>query len=595
MMIGVRDVRSRYRLKAANLGALAGAVLAVGLVNADPALGESPTAGTYETGRQARDAFRARDYATAAPLYEAVCRANPHRAAYWEALGHCYLRTEQYDRADSAFSHCLLLSYRIPETLYNRACAFALAGRAGQALDALAEAYAHGFINDHLVRQDSDLDPIRPRPRFGEITGRPDPALRDRETRWQADLTYFDRRMRELHVDLFHQLAEEAYEAELHRIRASVPARDDTELKYALQALLARIGDGHTAVVSDRFRVRHGFGGHGGEPAQLFPFEPWLFADGVRIRRIDSAHQELRGAKISRIGDTPMEDALRLIESLVSRDNEWNVRWISMEVLATPGALRSLGLIPDGTRLELVVQPVGEDEGRTVQLHAIDATEVEHRLQTPSGSDVLAASEVVRYLRHSDQPFWLERVAEHGILWWQFNRVSDAPHETLAQLAERLGEELSDPGTRALVIDLRRNHGGQGHLVQPLLHTLIRWHGQHPEAGLFALIGRETFSAAMAFATQLETHLPVIFVGEPTGSRPNFIGESSIFVLPYSGIAISCSTRFHQNGSPIDTRTAIGPHIFAPITFEEEAAGRDPAYEAVVEALRSSDERAQRP
>ena len=58
---------------------------------------------------------------------------------------------------------------------------------------------------------------------------------------------------------------------------------------------------------------------------------------------------------------------------------------------------------------------------------------------------------------------------------------------------------------------------------------------------LFVIVGRTTFSAAMCGATQIERYTKAIMVGEPTGSSPNFIGETVMVRLPYSRWSASIS------------------------------------------------------
>ena len=54
---------------------------------------------------------------------------------------------------------------------------------------------------------------------------------------------------------------------------------------------------------------------------------------------------------------------------------------------------------------------------------------------------------------------------------------------------------------------------------------------------------RLTFSAAQNTVTAIERETSAIFVGEPTGSRPNFIGEAIDFELP-------CSQQPHHPPAP---------------------------------------------
>jgi hypothetical protein len=80
----------------------------------------------------------------------------------------------------------------------------------------------------------------------------------------------------------------------------------------------------------------------------------------------------------------------------------------------------------------------------------------------------------------------------------------------------------------------------------------------------------------------IERHTGAIFAGEPTGSSPNFIGESIPFALPYSKLAGTISDLFWQSAWPMDHRTWIAPRLYTPPTFAAYAENRDPALEAIL-------------
>ena len=112
-----------------------------------------------------------------------------------------------------------------------------------------------------------------------------------------------------------------------------------------------------------------------------------------------------------------------------------------------------------------------------------------------------------------------------------------------------------------LVIDLRWNGGGNNFLNRPLVHGLIRCDKVNQPGKLFVIVGRNTFSAAQCGATQIERYTDATFVGEPTGSCPNFVGESVMLELPYSKMTASISDLYWQNSVAMDYRTWIGPQI----------------------------------
>ena len=103
---------------------------------------------------------------------------------------------------------------------------------------------------------------------------------------------------------------------------------------------------------------------------------------------------------------------------------------------------------------------------------------------------------------------------------------------------------------------------------------------------LFVITGRQTFSAAMNFATDMEKLTDALFVGEPTGSSPNFIGEHNPFQLPFSKIQGSCPTRYYQGGfSSDDHRPWIAPDIIANLSSNDFRQNNDPALGAVLTYL----------
>jgi hypothetical protein len=68
----------------------------------------------------------------------------------------------------------------------------------------------------------------------------------------------------------------------------------------------------------------------------------------------------------------------------------------------------------------------------------------------------------------------------------------------------------------------------------------------------------------------------------PTGSRPNFIGETIYFELPYSKVRANAADLFWQTSWLTDYRTWIGPDIYAPPTFAAFSRNEDPALEAIL-------------
>lgn len=532
-------------------------------------------AATWRVRKQALAAYRAKDWDRASELYGQTTRENPWDGALWERYGLALHSAGRHDEAAEAFEQCRAIGYRWMQSTYNLVCALARAGRVDAALDALDEAFAAGYVDEHhSLSIDSDLDALRDHARFARIVGLPPDPDADRAERWHHDLDYLDERLRRLHYALFGVLSREDYERQLSELHEAVSSTTDEQLRWRIQRMLATIGDGHTSVVPDWFLAAHG-GPH--FEYEIYPLDFWWYPDGVRLRSAPQEHADALGARVVAIGQTPIDEALESVMAHASRDNEPGARWITMSLLGSPSAMRALGLArPDGS-LDLTLEVDGGEHVISVST----TTNVDPVETTRLGDDADAPTPTWR--KHPDRNYWFEML-EDDVAYFQFNVVRDMHGESIADFAERFFDEIESNGTTALVIDLRNNHGGSGNLNLPLLHRIAA-SPLGRRGNLYVIIGRQTFSAAMNFATALEVNTGARFVGEPTGSRPNFVGESSVFLLPYSGLAISCSNRWFQGTDSLDRRVWIPPHIPTPITVEDDAANRDPALEAILEIL----------
>ena len=132
-----------------------------------------------------------------------------------------------------------------------------------------------------------------------------------------------------------------------------------------------------------------------------------------------------------------------------------------------------------------------------------------------------------------------------------------------------------------LVIDVRENAGGDNTRLPPFVEALRASEFNRPD-GLYVLIGPATFSAATNFVSLIEARTEATLIGSPTGSGPNHHGDSDHYVLPRTRIVVFLSTRWHEFGSPEDTRRSHRPHVEVPDFAADYFSGRDAALEAAL-------------
>ncbi|HTG17112.1 MAG TPA: tetratricopeptide repeat protein, partial [Blastocatellia bacterium] len=88
---------------------------------------------------------------------------------YWFSRGYELHQSDRYPQAIEAFAHSIGLRYRQATAMYNIACGFAMLDDKENAIFWLERALVAGFDRTDLLKNDSDLDPLRSDPRFREI------------------------------------------------------------------------------------------------------------------------------------------------------------------------------------------------------------------------------------------------------------------------------------------------------------------------------------------------------------------------------------------------------------------------------------------
>lgn len=382
---------------------------------------------------------------------------------------------------------------------------------------------------------------------------------------WQADLDHLVEGLHRTHRNLFHTTSPEAFDRAVRFLRGRLPTLAWHEVVVEFARLVASIGDGHTVL---RLTEVPGF--------RRYPAVFHHVSDGLHVRAIASEHADVAGARLIAVGDTPIDEVYAILRPLVSRDNEMGVLAGVPPLLAIPEVMHACGLAADPDKVTFTLQR-RDGTATSVALSAVPSM--------PGGlvdaRDATTAP-TPHWLQRSAEENWFGRVDGTDALYVAYNRVRDSDGEPLSVFFDRLFETIEGEGIERLILDIRLNHGGNNLLNQALIHHLVRCDRVNRWGGLFAIIGRHTFSAAMNLAVDLERHTRVLFVGEPTGSSPNHYGENGTVVFPHSRLRVSVSMLWWQVSIPHDDRPWILPDLPARLGSGDYAANHDPAVDAAL-------------
>jgi transcriptional regulator GlxA family with amidase domain len=110
-----------------------------------------------------------KNYAEAAAAYRAMTEKDPKDGFAWYRLGASLQAAGEYSAGIDAGRHAAEFAEVRADALYNIACAYALQGKADDAIQTIEQAVASGFKAKWALRGDPDLASIRPDPRFQKI------------------------------------------------------------------------------------------------------------------------------------------------------------------------------------------------------------------------------------------------------------------------------------------------------------------------------------------------------------------------------------------------------------------------------------------
>lgn len=521
----------------------------------------------------------AKDWRPAMTLWRSVIAANPYEGRFWSRLAAAAYAAKDYDAAIAAWTKTIELGADVPENdAYNIACSYALKGDRTNALAWLRRTIAMGYLDLKGIATDPDLALLRGSPELAAMI--PIPANIGKLSRvegWRADGRFLLWQADRLGAAPYRLHPRTWFVAQLEALAASANRRSDIQLAIGMSEIIRGFGDGHSALW---------FGRSPGWAATM-PLQFMPFADGIYVTAADPAHRDLLGARVDAVGGHPIDAVIAALARGMSRDNEGP--WAGLQAtlrLRSPAMLKALGMGTSDDQADLTLT-MPDGTRRMVAVRA-DTTNpnIWNKIPAPAGwvryMETLGGA-LPLYQRNVDRHYWFEYLADRRTVYFAFNSVRNIKgDESFAAFAERLTGFMQSHPVDRLVIDFRWNNGGNTQLLTPLIEMILRSPQVNRRGHLFAIIGRRTFSAAQNATTLLDRFTKVTFVGEPTGSSPNFVGEEDEFELPYSKLTVNVSTLAWQSGYPQDRRTWIAPLLYVPPRFSDYRVGRDAALEAIL-------------
>ncbi len=384
----------------------------------------------------------------------------------------------------------------------------------------------------------------------------------------RAELDHALRQLELIHPEPFHAISRQAFVAELDELKARLeelaPEQAATEL-MRIWALLAPERDGHQFALPLDTE---------GEP--ILPFKVYEFEEGVYVTAAMAPHQDLAGARLTAIGETPISEVLARIEPLLPRDGPATVPAFRPIYLLRVIVLRGLGIAGPGP---ITVSVDDGGTARTVEIEPVPASEFLAWSPGFTAFQGLPPREGLRHTQPTDEPLRVELLEEERAVYVRYSQVQDVSSDEVNELS-RLGARRD---VDRIIVDLRQNPGGNNFTYPSVLSALTDDAIDRP-GRLVVLTDRVTFSAASNFATEVEQSTSALFAGEPMGGGLNFWNDVDFIALPdlLVPMRVAVSTRYWEKSTQGDPRLTIEPDLLLPVRAADYFAGLDPLLEAVL-------------
>lgn len=379
---------------------------------------------------------------------------------------------------------------------------------------------------------------------------------------WTSDLDLLADRLPKLHKNLFFKTTPELFRTRVEALKSRLANLSSDEFAVGLARIVASAADAHTSIYVP---VR-----------AAFPLMLYWFKEGIFIINIPREHKNALYGRITAVQGKPIRMVADEFASLIPCENDAQLQNVLPRFLASVEHLRGLGIIGREATAEFSVESeTGETTALKLEAMAMGAGPAPAWVVNPSDADGLPL-----YRRRAGEAYWMELLPRGKTVYFKYNSCREMPSKPFAAFQKELLRVLAGPGIERLVIDLRNNGGGDSGILDPFIEALAGTNFGRTKGRLYVIIGRQTFSSAILNAIDLRKKTAAVFIGEPTGGKPNHYGEVRTFILPATKLAVSYSTKYFQavEGDP----ATIVPDRMIAHSIADYRAKRDPFLEAIL-------------
>lgn len=534
---------------------------------------------------EAFDLVKNKKWQEAIPILESLTLQYQNDADLFYLLGLSYYETGQFKNAIIVLKKTLesggTILTDIPtgsapsnDIMIKIAKAYAEDGDTENALVWLQKGCASRYDEKPFLKGDPAFKAFNEYQEFQQFFGFRGQLGLSRNESWVCDINYLKERILELHYNPYHSMSTTDFEKNILELKSKIDSFSDEQIVVELMKIIGGIGNGHNLIIPTSPNKG---------ALKKLPVQFYQFNDGLFIVSADQGFEKWIGYKVESIENISAEEVLQKTNSINARDNDMQTLWLGPYYLGLPDVLKGLGILDNANQVTITLKD------RNGKSQEVKMNPISWNFSGFPKMPKLKDKEQPLFLSKTEDPYWYKLIPENKSIYVQFNVVTQKETQSLKAFNTELRGQVSKNDIQHLILDLRHNHGGNGSILPPMLKTIINFEVMNPDGNVFVLMGRETFSAAQNLLTDITKYTNAILIGEPSGSKPNHIGEAGWFKLPYSGLMGLISTQFHQTSKAEDNRKWIAPHIPVELTSTDYFDGKDKALDIILEVIKTKE------
>lgn len=387
-------------------------------------------------------------------------------------------------------------------------------------------------------------------------------------TAWQEDLRFLQKTVHAKYSFLFKKVDAALFDSEVEKLFAAIPTLEPHEIRVGLARMVSLFEYGHSQIPFSTIAK------DGVVPVNFYHFEDGIFVEGVQ-----KGDKKALGARLLKIGDTPVEEALKAIRPVVPAENDQYFKGYGLRFLTVPAVLHAQGVIPERSDTILLTLEkngkVFEHSFAVIPLSEV-ATGYGFTISNETWVSAREQDETPLFLKHlNEKLYFFEYLADSKVVYVRQSSVFNDENESLVDFYKRLFAFVDNNEVEKLVYDVRLNGGGNNYNNKPLIKGIMARPEINKRGKFFYIIGRNTFSAAQNLTNEIANYTEAILVGEPTSENENFYGDARKVSLPNSGIDAYLSFAWWQDKPQWEGRDWTLPHMAKAMTFTDYVTNTD--------------------